>query len=195
MERRRSVGCGRRSLGSQPQRCRGWLHGLVDHGQQLRVQGGQIELVAEAGAEGVDGWAAYRGGSWSVGRPSPGCGGAAAGRRRPRRGWWRPRPGWSFAKSRPSPCTTAPQPRPSRTVSSPWARGPSSPQAPSAQVTDHRGRIWQRMRQGCMSSAQRGRPANPSPPGPLVRPASRVGQCLGASEIVWRCAPWAKQWC
>jgi hypothetical protein len=27
----------------------GWLHGLVDDGQQLAVQGVQVDLVAEAG--------------------------------------------------------------------------------------------------------------------------------------------------
>jgi hypothetical protein len=29
------------------------LHGLVDHPQQLAVQGAQVDLVAEPGGEGV----------------------------------------------------------------------------------------------------------------------------------------------
>jgi hypothetical protein len=33
----------------------GRLHGLVDHGQQLAVQGVQVDLVAQAGAERGDG--------------------------------------------------------------------------------------------------------------------------------------------
>jgi hypothetical protein len=45
---RRPVGCAGRSLRSQPERRPGWLHGLVDHGQQLAGQGGQVDLVAEA---------------------------------------------------------------------------------------------------------------------------------------------------
>jgi hypothetical protein len=35
-------------LRSQPERRPGWLHGLVNHGQQLAGQGGQVDLVAEA---------------------------------------------------------------------------------------------------------------------------------------------------
>ena len=49
------VGCGGRCSGSQPQRRLGWLHGLVDHRQQLAGQGGQVDLVAKVGAEGGDG--------------------------------------------------------------------------------------------------------------------------------------------
>ena len=49
---RRLVDCRGRCLGSQPQRGPGGLHGLVDHGQQLAGQGGQVDLVAQAGAEG-----------------------------------------------------------------------------------------------------------------------------------------------
>ena len=48
---RRPVGCASRSLRSQPERRPGWLHGLVDHGQQFAGQGGQVELVAETGRE------------------------------------------------------------------------------------------------------------------------------------------------
>ena len=32
----------------------GWLHGLVDHGQDLGGQGVQVDLVAQAGAERLD---------------------------------------------------------------------------------------------------------------------------------------------
>jgi hypothetical protein len=52
---RRPVGCVGRSLRSQPERRPGWLHGLVDHGQQLAGQGGQVELVAETGREPLHG--------------------------------------------------------------------------------------------------------------------------------------------
>src|SRR6266511_1107043 len=41
--------------GSQPQRRPGGLHGLVDDGQQLGGQGVQVDLLAEAAAEGGDG--------------------------------------------------------------------------------------------------------------------------------------------
>src|SRR5215204_602791 len=39
---------------AQPQRCRGRLHGVVDHAQQLAGQGVQVDLVTQAGAEGGD---------------------------------------------------------------------------------------------------------------------------------------------
>src|SRR5215217_1810845 len=45
----------RRAGGPQPQRGPGRLHGPVDHGQQLAVQGVQVDLVAEAGREVLDG--------------------------------------------------------------------------------------------------------------------------------------------
>src|SRR5215211_3554283 len=41
--------------GAEPQGGLGGLHGLVDHAQQLGVQGGQVDLVAEADREGVHG--------------------------------------------------------------------------------------------------------------------------------------------
>ena len=48
-------GCCRGGRGPQPQRRLGRLHGLVDHGAQLGREGGQIDVVAEAGAERLDG--------------------------------------------------------------------------------------------------------------------------------------------
>src|SRR5512132_3353680 len=39
----------------QPQGGPGWLHGLVDHGQQLSMQGVQVDLVPEPGREPVNG--------------------------------------------------------------------------------------------------------------------------------------------
>ena len=55
LERRRSVGSGRRSSRSQPQRRPSGLHGLVDHGPELGRERVQVDLVAQAGAEGGDG--------------------------------------------------------------------------------------------------------------------------------------------
>jgi hypothetical protein len=39
----------------EPERCPGWFHGLVDHGQELVGQGVQVELLAQAGGEPLDG--------------------------------------------------------------------------------------------------------------------------------------------
>src|SRR4029450_5905027 len=52
--RRRPLDCGGLSLRSQPERRLGRLHGLVDYGQQIGGQGGQVDLVTQAGAEGLD---------------------------------------------------------------------------------------------------------------------------------------------
>src|SRR5215207_2726511 len=41
--------------GAEPQGGLGGLHGLVDHAQQLGVQGGQVDLVAQADREAVHG--------------------------------------------------------------------------------------------------------------------------------------------
>ena len=43
------------SLGVAAMATPGWLHGLVDYGQQLAGEGGQVDLVAQPGAEGGDG--------------------------------------------------------------------------------------------------------------------------------------------
>src|SRR6266536_6158070 len=46
---------GRRDGRSKPQRRLGRLHGLVDYGQQLAGQGVQVDLLAQPGAEPLDG--------------------------------------------------------------------------------------------------------------------------------------------
>jgi hypothetical protein len=40
---------------AEPERRLGRLHGLVDHPQQLALQGVQVDLVAQPGREGVQG--------------------------------------------------------------------------------------------------------------------------------------------
>ena len=85
----------------------GWLHGPVDHGQQLAVQGVQVHLVAEAGREPLDGAGGVV--AATVEAPvdqglDPGC--PAARSRCRTRGWSPPRPRpVPTAPTRPAPAT------------------------------------------------------------------------------------------
>src|SRR5829696_9592444 len=53
----RTGSCARGAVwgGSKPDRDPGWLHGLVDDRQQLAGEGVEVDLVAQAGGERLDG--------------------------------------------------------------------------------------------------------------------------------------------
>jgi hypothetical protein len=82
---------------AEPQGCPGGLHGLVDHGQQLTLEGVQVDLVAQAHGELLHG---------------PGGVVRARLKRRSTRSWTRRRNGWNSATAARVAAATARLPDP-----------------------------------------------------------------------------------